>query len=248
MSDVLREGPAEGVLLLRLNRPKKLNALSNGIVRELGDALEEAQGDGTRAVIIAGDVRAFAAGADVEEFLSEGPILTAWDRLWTCELPMIAAVRGIAFGGGLELAMSCDLLVVAEDARLGQPEIKLGVMPGAGGTQRLTRAVGKTLASELIFLGGEMSGRDALAHGLANRCVPSERVEPTALDLARQIAAGAPLALRAAKRAIARAYEDPLRIALDREREAFFALLETSDGREGVRAFGERRKPTWRGR
>ena len=143
MSDILRETPAEGVVVLRLNRPKKLNALSNGIVGEIGEMLSEAQNDGTRAVIITGDARAFAAGADLDEFLEDGPLLAMWDEIWACELPMISAVRGIAFGGGLELAMSCDLMVVAEDARLGQPEIKLGLIPGAGGTQRLTRALGK---------------------------------------------------------------------------------------------------------
>ena len=248
MSDVVREAPAPGVLVLRLNRPAKLNALSNGIVRALGDALSAAQSGRIAAVILAGDARAFAAGADLDEFLKDRPALAAWDKIWACELPMIAAVRGIAFGGGLELAMSCDLLVVAEDARLGQPEIKLGVMPGAGGTQRLTRAVGKALASEMVLLGREISGREAHARGLANRCVPSERVEPTAVELARQIAAGAPLALRAAKRAIATAFEDPLRIALDRERTAFYDLLDTADGREGVTAFGERRAAKWKGR
>jgi enoyl-CoA hydratase len=248
VSEVLRETPAAGIVVLRLNRLKKLNALSNGMVGELGDAFAAASRDGTRVVVIAGDARAFAAGADVDEFLSEGPDLAAWDRLWDCEVPTIAAVRGIAFGGGLELAMSCDLMVVAEDARLGQPEIKLGLIPGAGGTQRLTRAVGKTLASEMIFLGREIGGREALEHGLANRCVPSERVETTALDFAAAIAAGPPLALQAAKRAIARAYEDPLRIALDRERTAFFKLLRTSDGHEGARAFTERRPPRWTGR
>ena len=248
MSDVLRETPSEGVILLRLNRPKKLNALSNAVVGSLGEYLEAAQRDGTRAVIVTGDDRAFAAGADIGEFLAEGAQLTLYDRIWNCELPMIAAVRGIAFGGGLELAMCCDLMVVAEDARLGQPEIKLGVMPGAGGTQRLTRAVGKTIASEMIFLGGEINGREAFERGLANRCVPSERVEPTALDLARQIAAGPPLALRAAKRAIARAFEEPLRTALDEERAAFFELLKTEDGREGITAFAERRPAKWKGR
>ncbi|MBV8152658.1 MAG: enoyl-CoA hydratase/isomerase family protein [Candidatus Eremiobacteraeota bacterium] len=246
--EVLRENPADGVLLLRLNRPKKLNALSNAVIRALGDALESAQRDGTRAVVIAGSERAFAAGADIGEFLAEGAELALFDRLWSCELPMIAAVRGIAFGGGLELAMSCDMLVVAEDARLGQPEIKLGVMPGAGGTQRLVHAVGKTVASEMVFLGLELNGSQALARGLANRCVPSERVEPVALELARAVAAGAPLAMRAAKRAIARAFEDPLRIGLDRERLAFYELLQTEDGREGISAFLERRTAAWKGR
>lgn len=247
MSDVVRETPSDGVLVLRINRPKKLNALSNGVVAALGEALITAQQDGTRVAIIAGDARAFAAGADIDEFLDEGPLLAAWDTLWACELPMIAAVRGIAFGGGLELAMSCDMMVVAEDARLGQPEIKLGLMPGAGGTQRLTRTVGKALASEMVLLGSEISGRVAFERGLANRCVPSERVEPTALDLAEQLAAGPPLAIRAAKRALAHAFEDSLRTSLERERAIFFELLETADGREGVVAFRERRTPKWTG-
>jgi len=248
MSDILRETPADGVVVLRLNRPKKLNALSNGVVADLGEMLADAQVDGARAVIIAGDARAFAAGADLDEFLEEGPLLAAWDLIWRCELPMIAAVRGIAFGGGLELAMSCDVMVVAEDARLGQPEIKLGLIPGAGGTQRLTRALGKTLASELIMLGGEISGALAYERGLANRCVPSERVEATALDLATALAAGPPLAIRAAKRAIMHAFEDGLRTSLERERAIFFELLETEDGREGVTAFRERRAAQWTGR
>lgn len=248
MSDVLRETPANGVVLLRLNRPKKLNALSNDIVTLLGNEMARAGAEGAGAVIIAGDARAFAAGADLDEFLSSGPQLEAWDHLWQCELPLIAAVRGIAFGGGLELAMSCDMIVAAEDARLGQPEIKLGLMPGAGGTQRLTRAVGKAVATEMVLLGAEMSGRAAYERGLVNRCVPSERVEPTAVDLAAQLAAGAPLALRAAKRALAAAYEMPLGDALAFERNAFYELLKTEDGREGVRAFAERRKPQWKGR
>ena len=247
MSDIVRETPADGVIILRINRPKKLNALSNGVISEIGEALYAAQSDGTRAIIIAGDARAFAAGADLEEFLSEGPLLAEWEIIWKCELPMIAAVRGVAFGGGLELAMGCDMMVVAEDARLGQPEIKLGLMPGAGGTQRLTRAVGKTLASEMILLGGEISGRFAYERGLANRCVPSERVEPTALDLANALAAGPPLAIKAAKASIRLAFEEPLNVALERERALFFQLLESADGREGVSAFREKRTPKWTG-
>lgn len=246
--DVLRETPAAGVVVLRLNRAKKLNALSNVVVRLIGDELERAQSGDVRAVVIAGDARAFAAGADLDEFLEEGPELDAWDRLWRCELPLVAAVRGIAFGGGLELAMSCDLIVVAEDARLGQPEIKLGLMPGAGGTQRLTRAVGKAFASEMVLLGREISGSEAYARGLVNRCVPAERVEPTAIDLAKQLAGGPPLAIRAAKRALAAAFEQPLWLALERERAAFYELLNTEDGREGVQAFAQRRVAAWKGR
>jgi enoyl-CoA hydratase len=246
---VLIERPLPHVLLLRLNRPKVLNALSNAVIAQLGDALEAADLDGeTRAVVITGDERAFAAGGDIAEFAGEGPRLEEWDRLWACGLPLIAAVRGLAFGGGLELAMSCDLLVVAENARLGQPEINLGVMPGAGGTQRLTRAVGKTIATEMVLLGRELNGRDAEAHGLANRCVPPERVLPVALDLAKALARQAPHAVRVAKRAIAQAFEQSLHGSLLDERRAFMALLQSDDAREGVAAFLEKRKPTWHGR
>ncbi len=251
MSDapVLVERPAEGVGLLRLNRPKVLNALSNEVVAQLAAALEAFDGDGTtRAVVIAGDERAFAAGADIAEFATSGPRLEEWDRIWNAGVPTIAAVRGLALGGGLELAMSCDLLVVAEDARLGQPEINLGVMPGAGGTQRLTRAVGKALATEMVLLGRELSGREAELHGLANRCVAAERVLPVALELARALARQAPHAARVAKRTIAQAFEQSLHASLLDERRAFEALLQTDDGREGVQAFLDKRRPAWQGR
>ncbi len=186
---ILTERPHEHVALVRLNRPKSFNALSNGLLDELATMLETLDADGvTRAVVLTGNERAFAAGADIGEFATEGPKLEVWDRFWAIELPLVAAVNGLALGGGLELAMSCDLLVVADDARLGQPEINLGVMPGAGGTQRLTRAVGKTLATEMVLLGRELDGREAEAHGLANRSVPPERVLPVAIELARAIA------------------------------------------------------------
>lgn len=251
MSDplVLVEQPAPHVALVRLNRPKVLNALSNALIAELGDALERLDGDGeTRAVVITGDERAFAAGGDIAEFAGEGPRLEAWDRLWGVGLPLIAAVRGLALGGGLELAMSCDLLVVAENARLGQPEINLGVMPGAGGTQRLTRAVGKTIATEMVLLGRELSGRDAEMRGLANRCVPAERVLPVALQLAAALARQAPQAVRVAKRAIGQAFEQSLHASLLDERRAFLALLQTDDAREGVAAFLEKRQARWQKR
>jgi enoyl-CoA hydratase len=247
---VLTERPHEHVAILRLNRPKVLNALSNELVEQLAQTLEVLDGDGvTRAVVLTGDDRAFAAGADIAQFAGDdGPRLEIWDRLWAGGLPVIAAVRGVALGGGLELAMSCDMMVVADDARLGQPEINLGVMPGAGGTQRLTRAVGKTLAAEMILLGRELSGREAELHGLANRSVPAERVLPVALDMAKALAKKAPVAVRAAKRAIGRAFEDSLHAALIDERRAFYALLQTEDAREGVAAFLEKRKPAWQGR
>ena len=245
---VLTERPHEHIALVRLNRPKVLNALNNELAERLAAALELLDADGvTRAIVLSGDDRAFAAGADIAEFAAAGPRLEVWDRLWAGGLPLIGAVRGFAFGGGLELAMSCDLLVVADDARLGQPEINLGVMPGAGGTQRLTRAVGKTLAAEMILLGRELSGREAELHGLANRSVPAERVLPVAIGLARELAKKAPLAVRAAKRAIGRAFEDSLHAGLIDERRAFYGLLQTADAREGVSAFLEKRRPTWQG-
>ena len=247
MSDTLRiSHPQDGVALVELNRPKRLNALNNELMRALGDALERFEADGTtRAVVIAGDERAFAAGADIGEFQTDGPDLAQWDRVWASPLPRIAAVRGVALGGGLELAMSCDLFVVADDARLGQPEINLGVMPGAGGTQRLVRAVGKSIAMEMVLLGRELSGREACERGLANRSVPAEQTLSTALELAVAIALKAPIAIRTAKRAIDRAFEASLGENLRAERADFYALLTTDDAREGIAAFVERRPPTW---
>jgi len=246
---IVTERPHEHVALVRLNRPKVLNALSNALVAQLAETFESLDADGvTRAVVLTGHERAVAAGADIAEFASDGPQLDVWDRLWAVGLPIVGAVRGLALGGGLELAMSCDLLIVADDARLGQPEINLGVMPGAGGTQRLTRAVGKTLATEMILLGRELSGREAEQHGLANRAVPSERVVPVALDAAKRIARQAPQAVRVAKRTIARAFEGSLHAGLVDERRAFYGLRQTEDAREGVAAFLEKRKPTWQGR
>ncbi|GAC1417864.1 MAG: enoyl-CoA hydratase-related protein [Candidatus Velthaea sp.] len=236
------------VALIRLDRPKRLNALNNALMAELCDALEAAEREGLRAAILTGDERAFAAGADIGELSDPGPNLEDWDRLWNIGIPTVAAVRGLALGGGLELAMSCDLLVVADDARLGQPEINLGLMPGAGGTQRLTRALGKTIAMEMVLLGREITGEEAHRRGLANASVPTERVLAKALDLALAIAAKAPLGIRAAKRAVNAAFELSLRAALTAERQAFRDLLTTDDGREGVAAFNEKRQPEWSGK
>ena len=248
MSDLLVvERPREHVALVRLNRPRVRNALSKALVAELCDVLEGFDDDGeTAAAVITGDARAFAAGADIAEFAAEGPQLDEWDRLWALGLPLIAAVEGLALGGGLELALSCDLIVAAEDARLGQPEINLGVIPGAGGTQRLARALGKALTSEIVMLGRELSGREAERLGLVNRAVPREAVVPTALEMAAALATRAPQALRAAKRTIAKAFETPLHAGLLDERRAFFGLLAGDEAREGVAAFLEKRAPRWR--
>lgn len=247
MSEVALERPAPFVGLVRITRPTRLNALSNAVVSGIADAFATFEREDVRAVIVAGDARAFAAGADIAELSDPGPDLERWDRLWRYPIPTIAAVRGLALGGGLELAMSCDIMVVAENARLGQPEIRLGVMPGAGGTQRLIRALGKSLAMEMVLLAREIDGREALARGLASCCMPSERVEAVALDFAVNLAAGPPLALREAKRSLLAAFEVPLAEGLEAERAAFRRLLQTADGREGVQAFVDKRKATWTG-
>jgi enoyl-CoA hydratase len=237
------------VALIRLNRPERMNALNNALVRALVDALTELDRSGsTGAAVITGNARAFAAGADIGELAGDGPDLDVWDQLREIGIPLIAAVRGLALGGGLELAMACDLFVVAEDARLGQPEITLGLMPGAGGTQRLTRAVGKTLAMEMVLLGREIDGRLAYERGLANACVPDERVLPVALHLAVGLCKGPPVAIRTAKRLVNLTYEESLANGLADERRGFRELLQTADGREGTAAFLEKRKPTWSGK
>ena len=248
MSDpnVVVELPSDGVALLRLNRPKRLNAISNDLMREIVGHLEAFDRDGTtRVAVITGDARAFAAGADITELRDPGPDFTFWDRLWNVGIPLVAAVRGMALGGGLELAMSCDFIVAAEDARLGQPEIKLGLIPGAGGTQRLTHALGKTLAMEMVILGRELTGREACERGLVTQVAPAERTLRAALDLAAEIARAAPLAVRGAKRSVLDAFNEGLAQSLRHERREFHALLATEDAAEGIAAFTERRAPRW---
>ena len=171
-----------------------------------------------------------------------------WERLRRIRKPIIAAVRGYALGGGCELAMACDMIVAADDAIFGQPEIRIGVIPGAGGTQRLTRALGKAKAMELILTGRQLPAREAEAHGLVNRVVGREQMLPQALALAGEIAALPPLAVMAAKEAVNRAYELSLEAGLEFERRNFFLLFATEDQKEGMAAFVEKRKPAWKGR
>lgn len=245
-----------GVALITLDRPEALNALSFDLLDELMMALEALDADPTcRAIVItgAGD-RAFAAGADIRELapqtsasLTAGGRFGAWDRLAAIGLPLIAAVRGFALGGGCELAMACDMIVAAEDATFGQPEIRLGVMPGAGGTQRLTRAIGKARAMELILTGRTMTAREADADGLITRIVPTEATVDAALELAATIATMPPRAVRAAKAAILDAAEHSLSDGLAREREVFFRLFDTQDQAEGMAAFTQKRRPVWSG-
>ncbi len=251
------DGPLDGVALVTLDRPKVLNALDFRLLAELTDALEALDRDATcRAIVItgAGD-RAFAAGADIRELAVQTPAslladdqFHRWERIKRVRTPLIAAVRGFALGGGCELAMLCDLLVAGEGAQFGQPEIKLGVIPGGGGTQRLTRALGKAKAMELVLTGRTMSAREAEAHGLVTRVVADDETLSAALELGATIAAMPPLAVIAAKEAINAADELGLTAGLEFERRTFYLLFATDDQREGMAAFTEKRKPAWKGR
>jgi enoyl-CoA hydratase len=250
-------GTLDRVALVTIDRQDALNALSFDLIDELVAALEALDADpACRAIVLTGaGERAFAAGADVRELATQTSIslatenrFAAWDRIASIRTPLIAAVRGFALGGGCELAMTCDMIVAGEDAQFGQPEIRLGVMPGAGGTQRLTRAIGKAKAMELILTGRTMAAREAEANGLVTRVVPSEATLDAALDLASVVAAQAPLAALAAKQAILRAYEPSLAAGIDHERRAFFELFDTDDQSEGMAAFGEKRPASWTGR
>ena len=247
----------EGVALVTIDRPSALNALSFDLLDELAAALDDLDRDpGCRAVVLTGaGGRAFAAGADIVELseqtyasLHEGRRFDVWDRLARVGVPVIAAVRGVALGGGCELAMTCDMIVAAEDASFGQPEIRLGVMPGAGGTQRLTRAIGKARAMELILTGQSLSAAEALVLGLVTRVVPAAATVDVALELAARIAALPRLAVRAAKAAVREAHERDLAPGLSAEREVFFRLFDTDDQAEGMAAFMEKRTPAWSGR
>ena len=246
----------EKVGLVRLNRPKALNALNQELMAELMDALRTFDADATiGAMVITGNERAFAAGADIKEMVEATPVemlradpIRSWDRLREIKKPVIAAVSGWCLGGGNELAMACDMIVAAESAKFGQPEINLGVIPGAGGTQRLTRAVGKALAMEMILNNRTLSAQEAYQFGLVNRVVPQERYLEEALKLAGEIAARAPVAVRLAKEAVNYAYESFLEDGVAAERRLFYFLFSTEDQKEGMRAFMEKRPAEWKGR
>jgi enoyl-CoA hydratase len=250
-------GPVDGVALLTLDRPEVLNALDAETMRELVEALERLDADpGCRCVVLtgAGD-RAFAAGADIKEMAEATPVtltlansFARWERIRRVRTPIIAAVKGFALGGGCELAMACDMMVAADDAVFGQPEIRIGVIPGAGGTQRLTRALGKAKAMEVILTGRNLPAREAEAHGLVTKLTAKEETLPAALDLARQVASMPPLAVIAAKEAVNRAFELSLESGLEFERRNFFLLFASEDQKEGMRAFVEKRSPEWQGR
>ncbi len=247
----------DNVALVSLDRPDALNALNTALMTQLVEALEWLDADETCHCIVltgAGD-RAFAAGADIKEMAGQSSVtlnransFARWERIKRVRTPIIAAVRGFALGGGCELAMTCDMIVAGEDARFGQPEIKIGVIPGAGGTQRLTRAIGKAKAMEMILTGRTMDAREAEANGLVTAVVPAEETLEAALDLATRIAAMPPLAVMAAKESIERAHELSLTAGLEFERRNFFLLFGSEDQKEGMAAFIEKRPPAWKGR
>jgi enoyl-CoA hydratase len=246
----------EAIAVVQLNRPDVLNALSRALMDELVAVLEDLDRDeAIHCIILTGSGRAFAAGADIREFadasavdMLQGYRFQQWERIRKIAKPLIAGVTGFALGGGNELAMLCDMIVAGESARFGQPEINLGLIPGAGGTQRLTRAVGKYRAMELILTGRHMSAPEALAAGLVTRVVPDELVMAEARTLAREIAARAPVAVRLAKEAVLKAFDTSLEAGLDYERKCFYLLFATEDREEGVRAFLARRSPQFKGR
>jgi enoyl-CoA hydratase len=253
-SSILTE-KRERVGLVRLNRPQAMNALNHELTRELMDALVAFDNDNeVGAMVVTGNERAFAAGADIKEMLDSSAVemllqdsISQFDRIRAIKKPVIAAVSGWCLGGGNELVMSCDLVVASESARFGQPEITIGVIPGAGGTQRLTRAVGKVIAMEMVLNNRTLSAQEALQFGLVNRVVPVERFLEDALELAKEIAGRAPLAIRMAKEAINQAFETPLSDGLADERRSFYLLFASQDQKEGMYAFVEKRKPDWTG-
>ncbi len=244
------------VRVITLNRPHVLNALNQAAMDELATALEECDRDEhVRCAVLWGGDKVFSAGADVREMAEATSAdmirsyrFQQWERIRRVATPIVAAVNGYAFGGGCELAMLCDIIIAAETAQFGQPEIRIGLMPGAGGTQRLTRAVGKSRAMEMILTGLPIGAHEARAAGLVSRVVPPELCVEEAKRLAREIAGRPPLAVRLAKEAVLQAFETTLEGGLMFERKCFHMLFGTEDKREGIRAFLEKRPPKFTGR
>jgi enoyl-CoA hydratase len=246
----------EPIAVVLLNRPQQLNALSDELMEELVTTLHELDADDAiRCIVLGGNERVFAAGADIGELARASPIelyyarrVERWDAIRNLWTPLVAAVSGYCLGGGCELALSCDLIVASETARFGQPETSLGIIPGAGGTQRFTRAVGKALAMDVILSGRMLSADEALAAGLVARVVAREAWLEEAKRVARAIASKGPVATRLAKEAVDRAYETSLQLGLEYERRALYLAFASEDAREGLTAFTDKRKPEWKGR
>jgi enoyl-CoA hydratase len=244
------------VVVVTLNRPQALNALSYALVKDLSLAMQELdQDDEVRVIIVTGGEKVFAAGADIKEMADRGPFderiqerLTYRDKINKITKPVIAAVSGFALGGGCELAMSCDIIIASETARFGQPEVNLGIIPGSGGTQRLTHLLGKHRAMELVLTGDAIGATEAERLGLVNRIFPVELFLEEAKNIARKIAAKPVLAIKSAKEAVLKAANAPLDEGLDYERKSFYLLFASEDRSEGMRAFLEKRKPDFKGK
>jgi len=243
--------------LITLNRPKALNALSEGLVADLGQALDGFENDDNiRAVVITGSEKAFAAGADIKEMADKsfvdcyvGDFITqGWERITTCRKPIIAAVAGYALGGGCEVAMMCDIILAADNAKFGQPEITLGIIPGAGGTQRLTRAVGKAKAMDMILTGRQMDAGEAERVGLVSRVVPADDLLEEALKAASRIADMSLPSVMMAKESVNRSFESSLAEGIRFERRMFHATFALEDQKEGMAAFVDKRQPTFKHR
>ena len=242
--------------IIRLNRPKAMNALNFELLRETVDALEAFDKDEKiKVTIITGGDDAFSAGADIKELSEATPVtlieenkFALWDRLKKISKPIIGAVSGYIYGGGSELAMNCDILIASETARFAQPEINIGIMPGAGGTQRLTRTIGKYRAMEMVLTGQPVTAREMEKHGLVNRVVPVESYFDEARKVAMQIAQKPPIAIRLAKEAVLKAFDSTLEEGLQFERKNFYLLFSTEDMQEGMKAFTEKRPPNFKGR
>jgi enoyl-CoA hydratase/carnithine racemase len=254
--DVLVDRPADGVARVTLNRPTVKNALSMAVRERLAVIFSELGADAAvRCIVLTGGPEVFAAGADIRDMVERGAVEmmlrrthTHWQAITHCPKPIIAAVNGYALGGGCELAMHCDIIIAGENASFGQPEIRVGIMPGAGGTQRLTRAIGKFQAMKMLLTGKPVSGREAYAMGLASDVVADDTVQQAALDMAISIAAMPPVAVMQIKEVVNAGQDVPLETALMLERKAFQLLFDTVDQKEGMRAFLEKRKPQYTGK
>ncbi|NDC30633.1 MAG: enoyl-CoA hydratase [Bacteroidetes bacterium] len=244
------------IAIIRLNRPKELNALNLQLMLELKAALATLDDDeNVRCIIITGNQQAFAAGADIKQMESKTAIdllkidqFETWDQIRKTKKPIIAAVSGFALGGGCELAMTCDMIVASETAKFGQPEIKIGIMPGAGGTQRLTKAVGKALAMEMVLTGKFISAEEALKAGLVNRVVAEELYLDEAVKLAKEVTQMSPISVRLAKESVLKAFDSGLQEGLYFERKNFYMCFASEDQKEGMNAFVEKRKPKFEGK
>jgi len=250
------DAQAGGIAHIQLNRPKELNALNLELMSELKSALQGLdKNEAVKVIVLSGNEKAFAAGADIKQMAGKSAIdmyevdqFSTWDAIKKIKKPIIAAVSGFALGGGCELAMLCDMIVASETAKFGQPEIKIGVMPGAGGTQRLTRAVGKALAMEMVLTGKFIDAAEAYRVGLINRVVPVELFLEEAFRLAAGVAEMSPVAIKLAKESVLKAFDSSLEEGLHFERKNFYLLFASEDQKEGMQAFVEKRPPVFKGK